>query len=135
MKREKYNGKNGIAKGAKMRYFNFKKEFIKPKRKVSVGVGFDGSVLIETELFKKGKIVHSKVRYTNEVVGFILSAIFSGGELISKRNEPVKTKKIVVDCSECGKTFEQTIRDYGSKKLTTDDYDEYCEECNKRASR
>ena len=29
----------------------------------------------------------------------------------------------------------QEIIDYGSKKLSTDDYDEYCEECNQKAMR
>lgn len=46
-----------------------------------------------------------------------------------------KMKKIKRKCSECGKWFTQEIIDYGSKKLTTDDYDEYCEECNKKAMR
>ena len=46
-----------------------------------------------------------------------------------------KTKKITRDCVECGATYEQTIVDWGDKELTTDDYDEYCEECNQRAMR
>lgn len=45
------------------------------------------------------------------------------------------TKKISRKCSECGKRFSQLITDYGSKKLTTDDYDEYCEACNQKAMR
>jgi len=46
-----------------------------------------------------------------------------------------KKKTIRRKCVECGKQFEQEITDWGSKKLTTDDYDEYCEECNQRAMR
>lgn len=47
----------------------------------------------------------------------------------------IKTKIISRKCSECGKRFKQEIRDYGKKKLTTEDYDEYCEECNQKAMR
>jgi len=47
----------------------------------------------------------------------------------------MKTKTIRRKCVECGEWFKQEIRDCGNKKLTTDDYDEYCEECNERAKR
>ena len=46
-----------------------------------------------------------------------------------------KMKKIRRKCVECGEWFEQEIIDYGDKKLTTDDYDEYCEACNQKAMR
>ena len=46
-----------------------------------------------------------------------------------------KTKIIRRKCVECGEWFKQEIPDWGDKKLTTDDYDEYCEECNQRAMR
>lgn len=49
--------------------------------------------------------------------------------------EKRKTKRIRRKCVECGRWFWQEIIDYGSKKLTTEDYDEYCEECNKKAMR
>ena len=44
-------------------------------------------------------------------------------------------KKIRRKCVECGNWFVHEVEDYGSKKLTTDDYDEYCEECNQKAMR
>ena len=46
-----------------------------------------------------------------------------------------KKKTIRRKCSECGQWFKQEIIDYGMKRLTTDFYDEYCGECNKKAMR
>lgn len=47
----------------------------------------------------------------------------------------MKMKTIRRKCVECSKWYVQQIPDRGKKKLTTDDYDEYCERCNERASR
>ena len=60
--------------------------------------------------------------------------------LIGSSNMKTKTvaypkKKIRRKCSECGEWFTQEIVDYGSKTLTTDDYDEFCENCNRKAMR
>lgn len=45
-----------------------------------------------------------------------------------------KMKTITRKCSECGVRFKQEVEDTG-RPLTTDDYDEYCEECNQKAMR
>jgi len=67
-----------------------------------------------------------------EVVEALVKTIIEEYERVNRK---IKMKTIRRKCSECGEYFKQEVIDFGSKELTDDVYDEYCEKCNRKAMR